>query len=98
MKMATERIQTIAQTVYNYLKRECVGKQICTSDAVANAYQGKDIPIQSDDDLWEIDEALYRLVSRKRQYVLDPGENRDCVLGLPFYCPFYFRPRGAKSP
>ena len=96
--MATERIQNIAQTVYDYLKRDCVGKQICISDAVANAYQGKDIPIQSDDDLWEIDEALYRLVSRKRQYVLDPGENRDCVLGLPFYCPFYFRPRGAKSP
>ena len=44
------------------------------------------------------DEALTKLVNKERRFVLDPGEDRDCVIGLPFNCPFYFIPRGAKSP
>lgn len=96
--MASEQIQLIAQKVYDYLKENCVGEQISTADAIEEAYKGKAIPVQSDDDLWDIDAALQRLVNRERRFVLDPGENRDCILGLPFYCPFYFIRRGAKSP
>ncbi len=79
------------------MKRNCVGLQTTTSEALTAAYQGN-IPIQSEDDLWEIHYALYRLISKDRRYVRDPGEERDCCTGFPFNCPFYFRPRSAKSP
>jgi hypothetical protein len=95
--MATERIISIAQTVYDYLKANRVGAQTTTSEALAEAYPDI-VPIQSEDDLWDIDEALYRIVKKEREFVLDPGEYRDTVTGLPFNCPFYFRPRSAKSP
>ena len=94
--MATERIISIAQTVYDYLKANRVGAQTTTSEALAEAYPDI-VPIQSEDDLWDIDEALYKIVKREREFVLDPGEYRDTVTGLPFNCPFYFRPRSAKS-
>ena len=95
--MATERIISIAQTVYDYLKANRVGAQTTTSEALAEAYPDI-VPIQSEDDLWDIDEALYKIVKREREFVFDPGEYRDTVTGLPFNCPFYFRPRSAKSP
>ena len=95
--MATERIISIAQTVYDYLKANRVGAQTTTSEALAEAYPDI-VPIQSEDDLWDIDEALYRIVKKEREFVLDPGEYSDTVTGLPFNCPFYFRPRSAKSP
>ena len=94
--MATERIISIAQTIYDYLKANRVGAQTTTSEALADAFPDN-VPIQSEDDLWDIDEALYKLVKREREYVLDPGEYRDTTTGLPFHCPFYFRPRSAKS-
>lgn len=95
--MATERIISIAQMVYDYLKANRVGVQTTTSEALAEAYPDS-VPIQSEDDLWDIDEALYKIVKKEREFVLDPGEYRDTVTGLPFNCPFYFRPRSAKSP
>ena len=95
--MATERIISIAQTVYDYLKRNCIGTQTSTSEALAAAFH-EDVPLQSEDDLWEIDYALSRLVSKERKYVRDLGENTDCFLGFPYNIPFYFRPRSAKSP
>ena len=95
--MAAERIISIAQTVYDYLKANRVGAQTTTSEALAEAYPDS-VPIQSEDDLWDIDEALYKIVKKEREFVLDPGEYRDTVTGLPFNCPFYFRPRSAKSP
>ena len=85
--MATERIISIAQTVYDYLKANRVGAQTTTSEALAEAYPDI-VPIQSEDDLWDIDEALYRIVKKEREFVLDPGEYRDTVTGLPFNCPF----------
>ena len=97
MKRTTERITVIAQSVYDYLKANRVGAQTTTSEALAEAYPDS-VPIQSEDDLWDIDEALYKIVKREREFVLDPGEYRDTVTGLPFNCPFYFRPRSAKSP
>lgn len=97
METERERIISIAQRVYDYLKHNCVGLQTTTSEALTAAYQGN-IPIQSEDDLWDIDEALYKIVKKEREFVLDPGEYRDTVTGLPFNCPFYFRPRYAKSP
>ncbi|MBR6863897.1 MAG: hypothetical protein IKM75_03455 [Bacteroidales bacterium] len=95
--MVSERIISIAQTVYDYLKANRVGAQTTTSEALAEAYPDS-VPIQSEDDLWDIDEALYKIVKKEREFVLDPGEYRDTVTGLPFHCPFYFRPRSAKSP
>ncbi len=95
--MASERILAIAQTVYDYLKANRVGAQTTTSEALAEAYPDS-VPIQSEDDLWDIDEVLYKIVKKEREFVLDPGEYRDTVTGLPFNCPFYFRSRSAKSP
>ncbi len=95
--MVDERILFIAQTIYDYLKRNCVGEQISTSEALMNACHDGFI-IDKEDDLWNIHEALLWIVDNKRKYVLDPGEYRDTVTGLPFDCPFYFRPRSAKSP
>ncbi|MBQ6577382.1 MAG: hypothetical protein IJL91_06510 [Bacteroidales bacterium] len=95
--MASELTLSIAQRVYDYLKASRVGAQSTTSEALAEAYPDG-IPIQSESDLWDIDEALTRLVNKKRRFVLDSGEYRDCVIGLPYNCPFYFIPRGAKSP
>lgn len=97
MMKTTERITSIAQTVYDYLKANRVGAQTTTSEALAEAYPDS-VPIQSEDDLWDIDEALYKIVKKEREFVLDPGEYRDTVTGLPFHCPFYFRPRSSKSP
>ena len=92
-----QRIIPIAQTIYDYLKANRVGAQTTTSEALADAFPDN-LPIQSEEDLWDINEALYKLVKREREYVLDPGEYRDTTTGLPFHCPFYFRPKGAKSP
>ena len=95
--MVSERIISIAQTIYDYLKANRIGAQTTTSEALAEAFPDC-VPIQSEDDLWDIDEALYKIVKKEREFVLDPGEYRDTVTGLPFNCPFYFRPRYAKSP
>ena len=95
--MVSERIISIAQTIYDYLKANRIGAQTITSEALAEAFPDC-VPIQSEDDLWDIDEALYKIVKKEREFVLDPGEYRDTVTGLPFNCPFYFRPRYAKSP
>ena len=95
--MATEKIQTIAQALYDYLKQNCVGKQTCTSDALLEAFPDGFI-IDSIDTIWEVHDELWRIVNKERRFVLDPGENTDCHLGLPYNFPFYFRPRWAKSP
>ena len=96
--MASERILSIAQKVYDYLKENCVGEQICTSEALMKACPDGFVIGEEEDYLWDIDDALTKLVNKERRFVLDPGEDRDCVIGLPFNCPFYFIPRGAKSP
>ena len=97
MRKTTERITVIARIVYNYLKDNCVGIQISTSEALKKACPDGFI-IDKEDDLWDIHEALLRIVDNKRKYVLDHGEYRDTLTSLPFDCPFYFRPRTAKSP
>ena len=95
--MASEAIQSTAQKVYDYLKGNCVGEQISTSEALMKVCPDGFV-IGDEEDLWDIDEALKKLVNKERRFVFDPGEDRDCIIGLPFNCPFYFIPRGAKSP
>ena len=95
--MASELTLSIAQKVYDYLKENCVGEQISTSEALTKAFPDGFITGEKGD-LWGIDAALTKLVNKERRFVFDPGENRDCEIGLPFNCPFYFIPRGAKSP
>ena len=94
--MTEERIIAIAQGVYDYLKRDCIGIQTCTSDAVEAVFPGVMTP-ESDDDLWAIHDALYHLVSKERKYVLDAGEETDCYTGPAYVCSFQLRPRAAKS-
>lgn len=94
--MADERIILIAKEVYEYLKRNCIGTQTTTWEAVNAACPGV-LSLDSDDELWAVNAALYHLVSKERKYVFDSGEYTDCYLGLPFNCPFYLRPRSAKS-
>ena len=95
--MANERIISIAKEVYDYLKRNCIGVQTCTADAVEAVFPGV-ITLDSDNDLWAIHDALYHLVSKERKYVLDAGEETDCYIGPPYVCSFQLRPRSAKSP
>ena len=94
--MADDRIISIAKEVYDYLKRNCIGTQTTTWEAVNAACPGV-LSLDSDDELWAVNAALYHLVSKERKYVFDSGEYTDCCLGLPFNCPFYLRPRSAKS-
>ena len=94
--MADDRIISIAKEVYDYLKRNCIGTQTTTWEAVNAACPGV-FSLDSDDELWAVHAALYHLVSKERKYVFDSGEYTDCCLGLPFNCPFYLRPRSAKS-
>lgn len=94
--MVEERITAIAKEVYDYLKRNCIGTQTTTWEAVNAACPGV-LSLDSDDELWAVHTALYHLVSKERKYVFDSGEYTDCCLGLPFNCPFYLRPRSAKS-
>ena len=96
--MASEQTLSIAQKVYDYLKENCVGEQISTSEALMKACPNGFVIGKGEDYLWDIDEALTKLVNKERRFVFDPGEDRDCVIGLPYNCPFYFIPRGAKSP
>lgn len=96
--MASELTQSIAQKVYDYLKENCVGEQISTSEALMKACPDGFVIGKEEDYLWDIDEALTKLVNKERRFVFDPGEDRDCIIGLPYHCPFYFIPRGAKSP
>ena len=56
--MATEstpaqRIMSIAQAIYDYLKANRVGAQTTTSEALADAFPDN-LPIQSEEDLWDI--------------------------------------------
>ena len=67
-RMTEERINSMAQEVYDYLKRDCIGVQTCTADAVEAVFPGVMTP-ESDDDLWAIHDALYHLVSKERKYV-----------------------------
>lgn len=94
--MKDERIISSAQKVYDYLKRKCVGKQTCTWEIVKKVCPDI-LSVDSDEDLWAVHDALYHLVSKERKYVLDAGEDTDCCIGLPYHCPYYFRPRWAKS-
>lgn len=94
--MPEERINSMAQEVYDYLKRDCIGVQTCTADAVDAVFPGVMTP-ESDDDLWAIHDALYHLVSKERKYVLDAGEETDCYIGPAYVCSFQLRPRAAKS-
>lgn len=94
--MADDRIISIAKEVYDYLKRNCIGTQTTTWEAVNAACPGV-LSLDSDDELWAVNAALYHLVSKERKYVFDSGEYTDCCLGLPFNCPFYLRPLSAKS-
>ena len=94
--MTEERINSMAQEVYDYLKRDCIGVQTCTADAVEAVFPGVMTP-ESDDDLWAIHDALYHLVSKERKYVLDAGEETDCYIGPAYVCSFQLRPRAAKS-
>lgn len=94
--MADDRIISIAQEVYDYLKHNCIGIQTTTWEAVNAACPGA-LSLESDDDLWAVDDALYHLVSKEHKYIFDAGEYTDCCIGLPFNCPFYLRPRSAKS-
>lgn len=86
----------MAQEVYDYLKRDCIGVQTCTADAVEAVFPGVMTP-ESDEDLWAIHDALYHLVSKERKYVLDAGEETDCYIGPAYVCSFQLRPRSAKS-
>ncbi len=95
--MASELTLSIAQKVYDYLKENCVGEQISTSEALMKACPDGFV-IGKGEALWDIDTALTKLVNKERRFVFDPGEYRDCIIGLPYHCPFYFIPRGAKSP
>ena len=94
--MAEERIIAIAEDVYDYLKRNCVGVQTSTADAVEAVFAGV-ITLDSEEDLWAIHDALYHLVSKERIYVLDAGEDTDCYIGPAYVCSFQLRPRSAKS-
>ena len=94
--MADERIISIAKEVYEYLKSKCIGVQTCTADAVEAVFPGV-LTIDSEEDLWAIDDALYHLVSKERKYVLDAGEETDCYIGPPYVCSFQLRTRSAKS-
>jgi hypothetical protein len=95
--MVEERIIAIAKEVYDYLKRNCIGVQTCTADAVEAVFPGV-ITLDSEKDLWAIHDALYHLVSKERKYVLDAGEETDCYIGQAYVCSFQLRPRSAKSP
>ncbi len=95
--MDNERIISIAKEVYDYLKRNCIGVQTCTADAVEAVFPGV-ITLDSEKDLWAIHDALYHLVSKERKYVLDAGEETDCYIGQAYVCSFQLRPRSAKSP
>lgn len=94
--MTEERINSMAQEVYDYLKRDCIGVRTCTADAVEAVFPGVMTP-ESDDDWWAIHDALYHLVSKERKYVLDAGEETDCYIGPAYVCSFHLRPRAAKS-
>lgn len=94
--MTEERINSMAQEVYDYLKRDCIGVQTCTAYAVEAVFPGVITP-GSDEDLWAIHDALYHLVSKERKYVLDAGEETDCYIGPAYVCSFQLRPRAAKS-
>ena len=94
--MEDDRIISIAKEVYDYLKRNCIGVQTCTADAVEAVFPDVITP-DSDVDLWAIHDALYHLVSKERKYVLDAGEETDCYIGPAYVCSFQLRPRSAKS-
>lgn len=94
--MAKETNESLAQKVYDHLKKNRIGIETTTSDAVAEVI-GESVMMSETLELWEIEEALCRLISKERKYVMDSGEYLDCSIGLPGYCPFRLRPRWAKS-
>ena len=95
--MAKETNESLAQKVYDHLKKNRIGIETTTSDALAEVI-GESVLMSETLDLWAIDDALYKLMTKERKYVMDSGEYLDCCIGLPFNCPFRLRPRWAKSP
>ena len=71
--MVEERITAIAKEVYDYLKRNCIGTQTTTWEAVNAACPGV-LSLDSDDELWAVHAALYHLVSNQHPQITQMGQ------------------------
>ena len=98
-------IDAFARTLYAYLKEHCVGRELSTSELVREAVEpvpaydsdGKltnpDPPFYpfTDEELWEVHDALWRIVRQGRKYEMDYSKYEDQEVGFPYNIPFVFR-------
>ena len=98
-------INAFARTLYAYLKEHCVGRELSTSKLVGEAV--KPVPAYdkrgklinpnppfypfTDDELWDVHYALWRIVRQGRKYELNFDKYGDTPTGLPYNVPFVFR-------
>ena len=98
-------INAFARTLYAYLKEHCVGRELSTRTLVESAV--KPVPAYdkrgklinpnppfypfTDDELWDVHYALWRIVRQGRKYELNFDKYGDTPTGLPYNVPFVFR-------
>lgn len=93
-----KEIRDFARVLYAYLKEHCVGREISTSELAYNVAKQDDSGsfIFSEEELWDVDEALSAIVAQGHKYVMDRDRYVNQVVGLPYNIPFIFRLRADK--
>ena len=88
-----KEVRDFARVLYAYLKEHCVGREISTSELVVKAamQKGSGVYLISEDDLWDVDDALYAIVAQGHKYVMDKDRYANQCVGLPYNIPFIFR-------
>lgn len=94
-------VKDFALLLYAYMKEYCIGREISTRELVSEAVEptsalGSNGEVATDDELWDVHNALYDIVERGRKYVMDFDRFVDASVGFPYDIPFIFRLRSAK--
>lgn len=91
-------IRVFARVLYAYLKEHCIGREVSTSEIAYEVVKEKGsgaFPI-SENDMWDVDNALSAIVAQGHKYVMDADNYANQCVGLPYNIPFIFRLKADK--
>ena len=106
-----KQVRDFARKLYAYLKENCIGRELSTTDLVFEAFPP--IPLDSqdnenvysdisffpstDEELIDVDYALGTIVAQGHKYEMDGDNYANRCVGLPYNIPFIFRLRKDKN-
>ncbi len=107
-----KQVRDFARKLYAYLKENCIGRELSTTDLVFEAFPP--IPLDSqdsenvysdisffpstDEELIDVDYALGTIVAQGHKYEMDGDHYAHQDVGLPHYIPYIFRLKNDKHP